>query len=264
MSISGGGTAPGPAGEYWFAVAEVDVEGRDITGLTMALAPGATLSGHIAFDGGTSPFEDITKLRVSVAPVAPTGYSNSGGTIVGNAFQGSPAVPVKADATFEISRIGPGGFVLRAAAAPEEMPQGWWLRSAIVNGRDALDVPIDINGGVITGALLTFTNRHSDLTGQLQTSAGLPATEYFVIAFPTDRSLWRRNARRIRVARPATDGTYLFRDLPAGEYFLGALTDVAPNEWQEPAFLDQLAGASLKVTVADGQVTTQSIRIAGH
>jgi hypothetical protein len=132
------------------------------------------------------------------------------------------------------------------------------------NGRDALDVPIEVNGGLITGALLTFTNRHSDLTGQLQTPAGLPATEYFVIAFPTDRSLWRRNARRTRVARPATDGTYLFRDLPAGEYFLGALTDVAPNEWQDPAFLDQLVGASLKVTVTDGQVTTQSIRISGH
>jgi hypothetical protein len=53
----------------------------------------------------------------------------------------------------------------------------------------------------------------------------------------------------------------VFTDLPAGEYFIAALTDLDPAEWQDPAFLDQIAPAAIKVTLAEGEKKRTDIRI---
>ena len=50
-------------------------------------------------------------------------------------------------------------------------------------------------------------------------------------------------------------------NLPAGEYLLVALTDVMPNEWNDPKFLDSLAPAALKITLAEGEKKVQDLRI---
>jgi hypothetical protein len=62
-------------------------------------------------------------------------------------------------------------------------------------------------------------------------------------------------------ARPATDGRFTFTDLLAGEYFLAALTDLDPLDWQAPTFLDHVAPAAVKVRVAEGGRTVQDLRI---
>jgi hypothetical protein len=82
-----------------------------------------------------------------------------------------------------------------------------------------------------------------------------------VIAFSTDRSHWQPGSRRILSARPATDGSFLFSDLPAGEYFIAALSDLDPLEWQESAFLAQVVPAALKVTLVEGEKKRQDLRV---
>jgi hypothetical protein len=50
------------------------------------------------------------------------------------------------------------------------------------------------------------------------------------------------------------------RNLPAGEYFVAALTDVEDGEWFDPEFLNTLVGPStLKVTIGDR--TLQNLRV---
>jgi hypothetical protein len=84
-----------------------------------------------------------------------------------------------------------------------------------------------------------------------------------MLVFPAERRLWTPGSRRIRTTRPATDGTFAFRGLPPGEYFFSALTDLAPGEWNDPALLEQLVPSSAKVTLRDGQTTSQDFRIGG-
>ena len=117
--------------------------------------------------------------------------------------------------------------------------------------------------GDVTGATLTVTDRRSELSGTLQTPAGSPATGYFVVVFPVNREFWKPQSRRVKFARPADDGTFGFRDLPAGEYLLAALADLDPPALDDPAFLDQLLSASVKVLINDGQPHTQNLRIGG-
>jgi hypothetical protein len=138
----------------------------------------------------------------------------------------------------------------------------WILQSAVVNGQDVLDVPVEISPGTtISDAVLTFSDSHSELTGTLQTSAGTPAPDYFIVAFSQTRTYWTPQSRRLKSVRPGTDGRFTIRDLPAGDYFIAALTDVDPDEWQTPAFLDQLVPVAIKISIMSGGRVIQDIRV---
>ena len=65
------------------------------------------------------------------------------------------------------------------------------------------------------------------------------------------------------MARPDTAGRFTFRQLPAGDYRLTAVTDVEQGEWFDPAFLEQLLNASIAVSLRDGEKKTQDIKVAG-
>jgi hypothetical protein len=112
-------------------------------------------------------------------------------------------------------------------------------------------------------AVLTFTNRYTQLTGTLQTPAGQPAPDYVVIAFPADRTLWRPRARRIQTTRPDTAGLFTFRGLPPGDYRIAALTDIEPDQSYDPGFLATLVPASIALTLKPGESRRQDLRIGG-
>jgi hypothetical protein len=142
------------------------------------------------------------------------------------------------------------------------VPASWWLRSAIVNGRDVLDEPLQVDGSTtLGGAVLTFSDRRTLLSGRLEVPAGRVAGEYHIVVFPAERHLWLPRARRIQSVRPGTDGTYVLRDLPPGAYRLAALTDVGPDDLIDPAFFDAMLPASISVSLGDGEQKTQHIRV---
>ena len=131
-------------------------------------------------------------------------------------------------------------------------------------GRDLLDVPLEIGPGApdMSGVVITLADARSELAGTLGVPAGQTADRYAIVAFTTERTLWRPNGRRLRAVRPAPDGAFSIMDLPAGEYLLAAVEDVPPDDWQQTSFLEQLAAAAVKVTIRDGEKTMQSLRIA--
>ena len=111
-----------------------------------------------------------------------------------------------------------------------------------------------------------FVSRDGDgdaggLTGALVDSSGKPAPDLSILVFPTDRTLWNGSRRLRGPVQPAADGIYRVSDLPAGEYFLAALTDVEPEDLGDPAFLEQVAVAAIRVTIAFGETKRQDIRI---
>ena len=70
-------------------------------------------------------------------------------------------------------------------------------------------------------------------------------------------------SRRIFALRPDNEGKYRAPNLPAGEYLLSAVTDVAQNEWFDPAYLTQLKPVSIRLTIAEGDRKVQDLRIGG-
>ncbi len=247
-----------------WASADVDVSAGDITGVELALRPPIRVAGRVRFEGTAAVRPDLTKLPVSLGRVT-TGVADTVGFRPA-VFQGLPAgtTSVQADGSFTLPAVHPGVFLLAAG-----VPGGstWRLQSAILGDRDLLDDPLIVppdRRDDITGIVLTYGDRRTEITGTLQTSAGMPASEYFIVVFTTERRWWRPDARRLVFARPATDGQFVLRDLPPGRYYIAALTDLDPASWQTPEFLDQVVPGALIFELREGEARRQDLRIAGE
>jgi len=245
--------APGPmaiASMPLWAMTDVAVSGQDISGLELKLAPGLTVSGKLVFQSEKTPVSvDLSKVSVSVLPQGPTSM-------------GAPSVLAQADGTFVMPGVGPGEYRLTAnVPAGTAATSPWALKSAIVNNIDAVDVPFSVRTDV-GGAVITFTDRPTELTGSLLDTTGKPALEYFIVVFSVDRSFWTPQSRRIRSARPGNTGSYRIAGLPPGEYHVCAMTDLEPSLLYTAGYLEPLVAASIKLTLADGEKKAQDLKIA--
>ena len=262
--ISGGAPPPGvvlaPTGDMLYAVAEVDVRGQDVTGVSLQLQMGGTLSGKVVFDAAKAPVpDDLTELRCSVSLLGGSWVAQTGNTRVGPALSSIQAVNLNADGTFEIRGVGPALYTV-SCQLPSEYGTVWKLRSAIVDGRDLLDTQIQGPSVSLRGATLTLSDKRTQVTGTVRSGSGQPASDCYVVAFSTDRANWRIGSRRNMTARPATDGSYELADLPPGEYFLALVTDPDPLDWQLPESLEPLSQGSVKIRVPEGAKVVQDLK----
>jgi len=253
--MGGGVSAPGDASaQTLWAAADVNVDGEHLT-VSLDLQPALRVTGRIRFDGTSQAPEPLSAVRIGLAREGSMGMAAMNNTNIGT----PPAAPasVRADGTFEFGGILPGTYRLSATVP---MAKGWWARSAIVGGRDLLDVPLVIERDV-TNVALTFSDQEGELFGQITGAGGTPAYETALIVFPADPALWRKGARRVQTATAASDGRFSIRGLPGGEYLLALLPDVEQHQLHDRAFLDQLARASVKVTLAEGERKRQDLQL---
>ena len=247
-----GGRGGGPPPIRLWGSVDVPVDGRNLTNVVVSLQMGIAVTGRIAFDGTTQqPPADITRLRVSLMPVdAPA----AGGLM-------QPAVgSVDASGKFSIPSVVPGMYRLTASGAGN----GWTLESAIIDGQDTLDFPVEVKpGGAVGSGVITFTDRQSQLSGAITNQRGEPAPSYTLILYSADERFWAPQSRRIRSTRPATDGQFTFSGVPPGDYKLVALADVEPGAWFDPAFLQQMEGASITIKIGEGEKKVQNVQISG-
>jgi hypothetical protein len=247
--------------DFFYATTEVEVRGDIVKNVSLALQPGSVLSGRIRFQSTQSPTPDrFTGIRVSVSPVgAPARpFVMSGG------FTMLREASVQGDGTFTVKSIGPGPNSVRVTLPSELSRGGWWPRSAMLEGRDLLDSDPEFTPGTDwSGVVLTLSDQHTELSGVLHTAVGQPAPEYVVVVYSTDRRAWRADSRRTQMVRPASDGNFQMRDLPAGEYFIAAVTQIDPDELLTSGFFARLVPASLKFSIAEGEKKVQDLRLAG-
>ena len=232
--------------------------------VALTLAPMPAFKGRVAFNRTTLGLpEDLTKVRLQLTLPTASPLSGAGGGGRGSAVSPGFAF-VKPDGTFEFAPMAPATYRLTVTVPGASPGSGWWPRSTTVSGKDVLDVLVDLRT-TISDAVLTLSDRHTELSGSISAPSGQPVSDLFVIVFPTDRALWLKQGRRLQLTRPGTDGRFTFRDLPPGEYFLAALSDVDQDEWQDDAFLSQVVGAgAAKIELAEGQSRVQNLRIGGH
>jgi hypothetical protein len=233
-----------------WASADVWVDGRNVANVVLTLQTGMTVSGHIAFDGARAQPADLTRVRVNLSPLDVSGAARE--------FASSATGRVDAGGRFTISNVVPGRYRISAAAGAS----GWFLESALIGGQDGLDFPFDVKPNQhVNGAVITFGDKQTEVSGTALDGKGGPATDYTIIVFPADQRLWTAHTRRIATARPATDGRFVLRNLPPGDYRMSTVIDPEPGSWTDPAYLQQLEGASMKLTLTAGETKVQNIRL---
>lgn len=242
------GALPNVLDVLWGETA-VFVDGHPVTGVTVAMQNGMKVSGRLVFEGVTPP-ADLTRVRVALAPASP-----------GTAIDLAQNTPANLDATgnFTVTGVAPGRYTVRV----QGQVQGT-LKSAVTAGRDILDFPLEVRANQdVADLTLTMANQTQELSGTLTDAQSMPATAYTVIVFSTDTRFWTPQSRRIVSSRPGTDGRYIVRNLPPGDYLVAAVTDVDPGEWFDPKFLEQLRAASAHVTLVPNDKKVLDLRLGG-
>jgi protocatechuate 3,4-dioxygenase beta subunit len=234
-----------------YGLAEVAVNGQDVQA-DLRLQPGVSVNGRLLFMGAAGPPADLTQVRVSLSAVV-----GRGGAAIGV----RPAT-VDASGTFTFEGVAPGRYRVSASVPGSTATRGWALRSAVIEGQDTLDSAFTVESSPVRDLTVTFTDRPAELDGRMLDAANQPAPEYFVIVFASDSGFWTPQSRRIQAKRPSSDGRFNFRNLPPGSYNVGAVTDVEPGEWFDPAFLAQLASSSIRIALAEGETKVQDVRVA--
>jgi len=245
-------TTAGP--QIYWASTELSVDGDNLSGLLLTLTPGLTVKGRVRFEGSLPPPSDLGTIRVMLQAVQN-----------GDAVSSTPsAAKVDAAGQFVLTGIIPGRYRLVASLPGSGKAGGWNVKSALIDGGDALDAPIDIQPFQTQAtAEIAFSDHVAQLSGHLQHALGGAAPEYSIVVFPTDQALWTPHSRRIQSVRPAVDGGFAFVNLPPGEYRLVAVDDIEPGQWDDPSILQQLMPSSMTLSIADGQAKVQDVKVGG-
>jgi hypothetical protein len=256
---------PSPTGQVpniWWASTEIDVSGSDVSGVTLVLQPGMTMSGRVQFDATSAkPPTDLTKLRISISPLGPGGTAVVNNTAYGGA-QRNVQTALREDGSFDLIGLTPGEYRIFVNTGATVGVEGFWPRSAMAEDHDLFDTLVTIAPNHnLDHVVVTMTDRHTELSGQLETPTGRPAADYYVIALPTERDWWKQSARRVKSTRPATDGRFVFADLPAGAYVLAAVDDLEPSDLNDPKFLEALSHAGIPVSLSEGEKKRQDVRL---
>ena len=253
-------TAKRPGESPLWAQVEVDVSASDIKGLELRLRPALMIAGRVYFDGNAVAPENLASVRLTLAP--PTGAGGGMGNQTNYGLGTSVVVNADDGGLVRMTGVIPGEYVASAFVPGNVPATGWWLKTVMINGVNAVDSPASVGDSDLRDVVFVFSDRHTELAGTLSTPAGQPTTDYYVVVIPSDRALWRAASRRMKIARPSTAGRYVFVDLPPGDYLIAAVTDFAESDFRDPKMLDQLAGAAIKITLADGAKVTQDVRIS--
>jgi hypothetical protein len=229
-----------------YASLPLTVSNTDLTGVSVIVAPGATISGSVSFVRSQLVAPDPGQFRL--------GAPSLDGTDIGPAA----TARVGTDGTFSMGGVAAGAHYLRA-----QTPRGWVLQSIVLDGRDITDTPLALRSGQhVANVQVVFTDRIAEISGTLKDEQGAAVNGYTVLAFPADAALWHPQARHIMTTRPDQTGTFQLRGLPPGEYLVAPIDPAEQGAWFDPAFLNAHSAGAARVRLGEGETKRQDLTVS--
>ena len=232
----------------WGSVATA-VGDSDVTGVNVLLRTGVKVSGRVEFDGNAEkPAPDqLSGISVLVDPFD----GNMDHASIGR---------IDAKGEFTIHGLAAGRYYIRGG----QPSAGWTFKGAFLDDRDVSDEPLELDATDVAGVVITLTDRPASLAGTVQQADRAARDGVAVVVFPADSKAWLdtgANSRRMRKVAVTDSGAYDVPALPAGSYYVAAVSEAAAGDWRDPAFLEQLAPGAAHVQITDGEKATQSLRL---
>jgi hypothetical protein len=231
-----------------FASQFVAVNGADVTGLVVQTSTGSFINGRVTLDGTGS-------IRPRDVELAPMPVDLDLAPLTGGA---PPRAEIYNDWTFEVSGIS-GPRLLRLTRAPP----GWALKATLLRGSDITDTPVLFGSKEqsLKDVEVVLTDQTAGVSGTVTDGSERPVIECLVVVFAVESGRWHQESRFVKSSRPGQDGTFSVRGLPPDEYYVAAIDRVQGNDWQDPAFLEALARRAVRVTLAEAQSLSISLKL---
>jgi len=161
--------------------------------------------------------------------------------------------------TFDIQGLLRGQYVLRFPVIANKS-----VVSVIADGEDYRDKPLDFSSGRDLDVVVNLTDKKTRLWGTTVDRQGMPVKNALVLAFPVERDQWTNyglSPARLKQTPTSSSGAYDFPDLPAGTYYVVAVSPDQDLVWQDPESLARLAPSASRVSLAWGDVKTQRVTV---
>jgi hypothetical protein len=233
---------PLPETRSLWADASVTVQDKNPDDVTLALRPGARISGRIVFEGAL-PRPTSDELQASPIFLVP---------IDGREAM-SQSGRIEADGTFTTGSVAPGEYVLFTFLHT----RGWGMKSTLVDGRESAGSPIEIGTKDITDVVMTMTDQSNVLSGVVKGADEKPQSDASIFVFSANRDMWKYSGSMLtpllREVRPGRAGAYQTSLVPGQEYFVAAVTGEVPEFWATADFLEPLTKFAVKVRLDAGE-----------
>jgi 5-hydroxyisourate hydrolase-like protein (transthyretin family) len=234
--------SPGAAQQRLTARASVDVGNGDVTNVSMRLQAPLPLTGIVTIDS-TQPNVRTGSLRLTFAPAESGGRGRNGPT---------QNAQLNDDGTFQVT-LAEDLYTVEGGG----MPDGYYLKSVKLAGREMPDAKLDLNngGGQIQ---VVIAPTAGDITGSVLNSHGDPATSVQVTAVPVTGSL-RKDMNKL-VTSDAM-GNFTLHGLPPGEYRIFAWEEVETNAWMDPDYRQPFENSSVTAKVDESTTPTVQLKL---
>jgi hypothetical protein len=225
----------------------------EVASVQIETSPGTFVSGQVVLEGDAS--------NVSPSSFAFTAYPTNADTspLAGTR---SARADVSSDGTFAFDQVIGANRIAMTRA-----PDGWWLKSAYVNGVNAVDDPVVFTRGDagISGVTVTFASGAGTIEGRVLDDRRQPTGEFAVVVFAPDPAKWFSHSPYLRFGTPSQEGAFSVSGLPPGEYLVAALDRIEGGtdfgDWQNPNVLSALAATARRLKVGAGQVASAELRM---
>lgn len=237
----------GPSATSEFGQVRVTVGADDVDNVVIVTTRGAIARGVITTDE-SAPLPLRAQLaNVWARPVEPDAMVMGGDSRVND------------DWTFELTGLSEERLITASLA---ESPD-WTLKSVLLDGQDVTDTPIDfVPGQTVEGLQVIFSRKRTELSGGILDDRGQPDTDATVVMFAENPSRWTFVSRFIRTARPNQEGRYTLRGMPPEDYFVVAVRELEPGQWQDPEFLESIRDQATRVSLGEGETKVQNLKVA--
>jgi hypothetical protein len=253
----------------------VDVFDRDVNAISLALAPGLTVSGRVLIDGPSARTVDprFTELRISLLDeLIPAGFRQN------NRSAALPLVTPRADGSFTIPASSGGavpagryrvlvGPILTAAAGwaspPAALPasvmptavipsalEGAYVKSVRMGDINVLDDGLRLNTQPSDLLLIVLGTNPGSLEGRVRNQQQRAVAGATVVLIPESGLQFKVNHK---FTSTDVSGGFRITAIPPGNYSLYAWENVEAGAWQDPDFVGSHRGRGTPIQVREGQ-----------
>lgn len=212
----------------------LDVAGRDLSGLTLALKPGVNLKGQIHAED--EPPLDSVNLWFQPQD--------------GGGFSGGANSRVDREGRFAVSSLDPLIYRIQTGG----LPKGYYVKSVQMGGVPAPEAAtpgaLDLSG-LIGEVIVTLERGTAEVSGKVLDQKQRPASDVQVMVVNAQGEIVRSTTSLI-------DGQYRIAELPPGTYRFFPVVDA---DISDPQTLDRLSAAAPKISLAKSARETLNLEV---